>query len=267
MAVEEDPPASVPEWVVTFGDMMSLLLTFFIMLVSMSQVKQDEQYEAMAQAMRERFGHKFFFTGLIPGTEPPQSSRFDLIDKAAGKGKEDSTESKDDTQAPSGANFQVRVIRSGDVMTDGGVVYFAEGQTDLTEEEKQQLKAVVERFGGKPQKIEIRGHTSRMPAALKPMAKDIQGRFVDNWHLAYTRCHHVMEFLVGLGIDPTRIRMSVAGEYEPIYTGLDAEQRKRNERVEIFMLNERVPEQEVSGKKLPADATKTPAQPKQTNSE
>ncbi|MCA9240906.1 MAG: flagellar motor protein MotB, partial [Planctomycetales bacterium] len=35
MAVEEEPPPGIPEWVVTFGDMMSLLLTFFIMLVSM----------------------------------------------------------------------------------------------------------------------------------------------------------------------------------------------------------------------------------------
>ena len=38
MAFQEDPPAGVPEWLVTFGDMMSLLLTFFIMLVSLSEV-------------------------------------------------------------------------------------------------------------------------------------------------------------------------------------------------------------------------------------
>ena len=37
---EEDSVPGVPEWVVTYGDMMSLLLTFFIMLVSMSQLKE-----------------------------------------------------------------------------------------------------------------------------------------------------------------------------------------------------------------------------------
>ena len=41
MLIEEEPSAGVPEWVVTFGDMMSLLLTFFIMLVSMSEIRQD----------------------------------------------------------------------------------------------------------------------------------------------------------------------------------------------------------------------------------
>ena len=44
MAIEEDPPAGVPEWVVSFGDMMSLLLTFFIMLVSMSEMMKFEKH-------------------------------------------------------------------------------------------------------------------------------------------------------------------------------------------------------------------------------
>ena len=36
---ENDSSPGVPEWVVTYGDMMSLLLTFFIMLVSLSELK------------------------------------------------------------------------------------------------------------------------------------------------------------------------------------------------------------------------------------
>ena len=60
MAVLEDngdDGGGVPEWVVTFGDMMSLLLTFFIMLVSMSEVKEQERYQAMVDSIRQRFGH------------------------------------------------------------------------------------------------------------------------------------------------------------------------------------------------------------------
>ena len=38
---EEESGGGIPEWVVTFGDMMSLLLTFFIMLVSLSEMKDD----------------------------------------------------------------------------------------------------------------------------------------------------------------------------------------------------------------------------------
>ena len=47
MAAEEEESMGIPEWVVTFGDMMSLLLTFFIMLVSLSEMKEEEKYPYM----------------------------------------------------------------------------------------------------------------------------------------------------------------------------------------------------------------------------
>ena len=46
--VEEEEEVGIPEWVVTFGDMMSLLLTFFIMLVSLSEIKEEEKYQEAA---------------------------------------------------------------------------------------------------------------------------------------------------------------------------------------------------------------------------
>ena len=57
MAAEpEDDGGGIPEWVVTFGDMMSLLLTFFIMLFSMSEIKEEQQYQAMLDALHQQFG-------------------------------------------------------------------------------------------------------------------------------------------------------------------------------------------------------------------
>ena len=69
MAVEEEEGGGgdIPEWVVTFGDMMSLLLTFFIMLVSMSEIKQEERFQAMVESFREQFGHDRSVESLIPG--------------------------------------------------------------------------------------------------------------------------------------------------------------------------------------------------------
>ena len=52
MEVEEDAPPGVPEWVVTYGDMMSLLLTFFIMLVSMSELKDEGKNRAALNSMK-----------------------------------------------------------------------------------------------------------------------------------------------------------------------------------------------------------------------
>ena len=54
---DDDDAPGVPEWVVTYGDMMSLLLTFFIMLVSMSEMKSNSgKTRAALDAIRAAFG-------------------------------------------------------------------------------------------------------------------------------------------------------------------------------------------------------------------
>ena len=57
MAIHEDPPR-VPEWVITYGDMMSLLLTFFVMMVSMSDLKRNDKFQTVADAMEHQFGQR-----------------------------------------------------------------------------------------------------------------------------------------------------------------------------------------------------------------
>jgi hypothetical protein len=47
-----------------------------------------------------------------------------------------------------------------------------------------------------------------------------------------------MQYLVSLGIDPRRIRIGVAAQFEPVYAGRDPLLLEKNSRVEVFMLNE-----------------------------
>ncbi|HOA53996.1 MAG TPA: flagellar motor protein MotB, partial [Thermogutta sp.] len=56
--LKEEPSGGggAPEWVLTYGDMMSLLLTFFIMLAALSEVKKKDEFEMLAEALRRRFG-------------------------------------------------------------------------------------------------------------------------------------------------------------------------------------------------------------------
>ncbi|MEM9701057.1 MAG: flagellar motor protein MotB, partial [Planctomycetota bacterium] len=57
MEEEDDGPPGVPEWVVTYGDMMSLLLTFFIMLVSMSEISEKSRYREVLASLHDRLGY------------------------------------------------------------------------------------------------------------------------------------------------------------------------------------------------------------------
>ena len=231
MAIEEPEQAGVPEWVVTFGDMMSLLLTFFIMLISMSEIKQQERFQAMAESMRRRFGHESAMLSQVPGRNRPQSAKLAHIAAMGRARRLDTMRGGDRVRAPVGESPRVQQIRQSQDPTQGGAIYFAEGSAELTEAAKERLQEIAERMKGKPQKIEVRGHTT-----TRPLAPD--SPFHNHWELAFARCCATVEYLVELGIDRKRLTIGVAGENEPIETSEDPEKLRRNARVEIYMLNE-----------------------------
>jgi chemotaxis protein MotB len=227
--IKEEEKAGIPEWVVTFGDMMSLLLTFFVLLFSMSELKQ-EQSMALIESLRRQFGNETTNLSLMPGRFPATTSALNRLPSLGRARRQDTMSGGDKVRAPVGDYPRVTTIRPSDEATQGGVVYFEEGNSRLTQEHRKTLRAIVQMIGGKPQKIEIRGHTS-----TRPLSTDSAYR--THWDLAYARCYKVMEHLVQLGISPKRIRIGVAGENEPVHLGYDELLRKRNARVEIFMLD------------------------------
>jgi chemotaxis protein MotB len=234
--MDEEPQASggVPEWVVTFGDMMSLLLTFFIMLVSLSEVKQDEKFQAMIESMRKRFGHDLSNASLVPGDLKPRNSSLDALSTMGRAQQLDTHRGGDKTEAPVGDHPRVRIIRPGSRTTVGTVVYFREGEVALDEAQKAVLREQAPVLLGKPQKIEIRGHTSLRPAAPG------EG-YADNWDLGYQRCRSVRDFMVeALGIEPERLRLTTAGASEPVEIGADPIKLQQNPRVELFLLDQTV---------------------------
>ena len=56
MLMDEDTPSTTPEWTVTFGDLMALLLTFFVLMVSMSEFKKTTKFQNIADSLEHRFG-------------------------------------------------------------------------------------------------------------------------------------------------------------------------------------------------------------------
>jgi chemotaxis protein MotB len=233
MAVEEDDGGGgIPEWVVTFGDMMSLLLTFFIMLVSLSEIKDEERYQALLESMTRRFGYDTSVTSLAPGESRARNAAIAKLASAGRAKRLDTMRGGDKIPAPHGEYPRVRIIRPGQKTNIGTVVFFKEGSAELTEEAKSALQVENLQIGGKPQKIEVRGHTT-----LRPLAED--SPFENHWQLAYQRCWLTFRYLVDeLGIDPRRIRISVAGPHEPMHITADESRMRENPRVEVFLLNE-----------------------------
>jgi chemotaxis protein MotB len=233
MAIEEeDDGIGIPEWVVTFGDMMSLLLTFFIMLVSLSEIKEEEKYQALVESMKQQFGYEASRMNLVPGKIRPRNSALQKLTTMGRAQRQDIMRGGDKVQAPVGDHPRVIIVRPGTKTAIGTVIRFAEDSSELTAAHRQRLAEQAVVIQGKPQKIEVRGHTSH-----KPVMRD--GKLRDNWDLAYERSRNTMQYLVEkLDIDARRIRMSVAGPNEPTHIGTDPDKLADNPRVEVYLLDE-----------------------------
>lgn len=231
---EEPEAIAIPEWVVTFGDMMSLLLTFFIMLVSLSEIKEEETYQAKVDAISESFGYTRAVPALAPGDSKPRSSKM-MVQSTTGRArKKDTATGGVDEKAPTGENPHVRNIRPGRMTAQGSSVLFAMASDTLDASAKKILDQVAVQLKGKPQKIEVRGHTSlefatRTRGTREPMA------------LGFRRAEVVYRYLVDVtGIPDERFRLSSAGGSEPTVSTGGGSSSAKNSRVEVFLLDETV---------------------------
>ncbi len=231
MALPEEEKARIPEWIVTFGDMMSLLLTFFIMLASMSEVKEEQMFQAMMESMRRQFGHELSMASLVPGMARPRNAAIAKL-AAMGRARRFNTmNGGDKVKAPVGDHPRVKSIRDAQHVTTGGVILFEFGSAKLTKKHERLLKAAAHQVGGMLQKIKISGHTSSRPLPPNSPHEDLR-------ELAYARCAKVQDYLVKLGIDSKRIRLDVVADNEPKHIGNDPLLEKENSRVEIVLLDQ-----------------------------
>lgn len=227
----DDPPTGAPEWVTTYGDLMSLLLTFFVLLASMSELKETEKYQGVAESLQERFGYDDSWESPVAGEHRPQNSRFTTLALSGRSRRRGHAEGAAREPSAAGTMPRVQMIRPGTRTAVGTLVPFDPRTDELSPAARTALDAIAPLLRGKPQKIELRGHA---PAVYWPPDESPP----DWWDLAYRRARHVMDYLTTVhGLDPQRMRISVAGPYEPL-TRDRPQASQANPRVEVWLLDE-----------------------------
>jgi chemotaxis protein MotB len=226
---EDDPPPGVPEWVVTYGDMMSLLLTFFIMLVSISEQKQDGRVRALLDALEQRFGPDDGKYGA-PGTSLQENSSFEHA-ASTGVSSEGGTRKRGvDSAGRAGPSKTVKRIGHGTLITLGGPCLFEAFDATLNDAMKRDLASIAAVLASRPNQIVVRGHATReaLPASAA---------YRDAWDLSYARAEAVAKYLIDLGIAQHRILLSAAGDSEPRIRSRDKELQRENRRVDVFVID------------------------------
>jgi len=224
---EEPPPAGAPAWMVTYGDMMTLLMTFFVLIVSFSEIKVERVMEALA-SFRAYLGGRFEEMVAPPGDLP--STRPEILPRPSEGGeKVASVESFESIRGP---NVRVESISEGIRITIGGKILFDEGSAELKPGAEEKLVQVAAIVKGYRNKINITGHASTFPLPA-------DSSYPDHMGLSLARARAVENFMTERGgIRKERIRVMGASTYENTASNLHPEGRSQNNRVELMLTTE-----------------------------
>jgi len=222
------PPAGAPLWVLTYGDLMSLLLCFFILLAAMANFDdRDKLFMAAMESIRKAFGSTGQM-GYFPDNEVDFKS-FMVKFETFYIPKEKKNYGHSDEPGIDGEYYRVKRVRDGVELTIGGPIAFARYSADIEPDSERWLARLAEELKGKRNKLEIRGHATSEPLPL-------ESKFRDPIDLGYGRARAVRDRLVEFGIDPRAIRVSSAGPYEPIVRQNYSDQRRAaNRRVDVMV--------------------------------
>lgn len=235
--------SGAPKWMVTYSDMVTLILVFFILLFSMSQIDLAK-FEAISESFRNR-NILDFNSSAVPMDQPTESTNeFDKPEQLPGFTDEDrEVEEEDsldillaDVEKFLDANDLNDVITAN--RTERGVVLvlqesilFDPGEAEIIESGKPFLEKIGILLLELPNSVKVEGHTDS-----KPMSSF---RFPSNWELSGARASSVIRYLLDeYDFNMSRFSLAGFGETKPVVPNDSPENMKKNRRVEIIILND-----------------------------
>ncbi|MBN1467511.1 MAG: OmpA family protein [Fusobacteriaceae bacterium] len=241
----------LPAWMGTYGDMVTLLLCFFVLLFAMSTV-DSTKYKNAVYAMRGSFGVMKGGSTLNPAdlvSSPKvsgQGSSFKYqsiakklkgeMEKYAGKEKEGEKASENKSEADKTGvskkqeeKVEISINEKGIVISVAESFLFESGRANLKPEALPVLDVILDTIIQLPNNVAVEGHTDNVPI------KTFQ--FPSNWELSGGRAAAVVRYFLNKNVEIEK-RLSIAGyaDTRPKAVNTSIEGRSKNRRVEIVIL-------------------------------
>jgi chemotaxis protein MotB len=264
---EEEEHENHERWMVSYADMMTLLLVLFIVLYAMSQVDKDK-FAALASGLSETFGGPISVTpgptpdaqvldalpaavniaaGIAPGQKAAQSEvdaaaaqaaaeRAKRVAAEAAAAYEDLAETRDKIDAAltaagfSGAARYEIDERGLVVHIVADAVLFDAEQAILRPEGRAILDAVAPTLTGLSNVLRVEGHANHLPVTEG-------GPWPSNWELSGYRASTVLRYLASGGVPETRMSATGYSSTRPLVPESDPTALSANRRVDIVVLS------------------------------
>lgn len=236
------------EWLLTYSDLVTLLLTFFVMLFALSSI-DEQKFEKIAQSMRSSFlnisgGDKLLTNSgesIVQLYETPN-----IYDESGSKSNEaDLKEESEQYEDVKLKNVKEQVEKAIEkhklseyvniieeeqslILRLNSVILFDLGKADIKESGKELLRELGVMLKELDNEITVEGHTDDLPINTL--------LFPSNWELSTKRATNVVVFLIeNCGLKPEKLTASGRGEYKPIVPNDSPENRQKNRRIDIII--------------------------------
>lgn len=219
---EEDDEPTAPFWMMTFSDMVTLLLTFFVLIVSMSSIEIQKFHEALSYFQGR--------TGILLNEAVVQSPTTRVINDFRSIEQSQRYEELLEYLREEGLEDKVRtnLTEHGLHVSITDSVMFDTGSAVLLGESRTLLRRIRDVLGSDVESVVVEGHTDDRPIRT--------AQFPSNWELAAGRASSVVRFLLEHEeeLSPARYQAVGYGEFHPVDTNATQTGRARNRRVEIL---------------------------------
>jgi chemotaxis protein MotB len=251
-------------WLLTYSDLITLLMIFFVVLYSMSKV-DAQKFQAVAESLNKALGGgtpskidistnpagpSLFQTGTpssqttVPGKgkDPNNSTYVDPTgsgaNKNSGQGNIDAEKMSIDAikakldkfAADNGiqSTLVTSIEERGLVVSIQETLLFQSGSASITAQARAILEKVSTVLAAAPNLIRVEGHTDNLPIHT--------AQFPSNWELSVIRATNVVQILQSDGITPDRLSATGYGEYRPISPNDTDAERSKNRRIDLIIL-------------------------------
>lgn len=246
---EAEPEEKTDGWMATYSDMVTLLLTFFVLMVALSNTDTAKMEMFMVALSRDGLDPETFWEiqeKYEDWTEDADSwdEEFPLPETGADeedpdKGGEDALKQLHEEMSNYIEAEQLGEVISVDLSGDylaillASDMLFESGSAQMTEDMSDEVASIGGMIAATfepndPFEIIVAGHTDNVPINT--------AQYPSNWYLSRDRSTNVLlDLLDSSELDPVFFSSSAFGEYRPIDTNLTDEGRKANRRVEILV--------------------------------
>lgn len=240
-------PTHHDRWLVSYADLMTLLLCFFVVLFA-SSYRDNQKIKKLSQAIHIGFQQLGAFAGgdksfgvAYPNLPPDPSIYTPQVilphpaqsDAATGSAA-DLAQLQDQIQGALGTELknhevETRVTPEGFVISLKELGFFSSGQSGLVTPAAGKIERIAKVLAQHGMELRIEGHSDDQPIH--------SAQFDSNWELSTARAMAVMKFLVEKdGFDPRKISVAGYGEFRPIADNATPEGRKANRRVDLVVV-------------------------------